>query len=459
MRFHSLNRLFFKSCSNCSIVTPSTPAAPLLALTLRYASQISCLEMSNDLPCDLDSLTGSSQESWLTTNEPGRPAPFAPAPLQGLHRYYEAVRPPAAHQYSPPRSFSCLGFSLPPADVNTSTGIIAARGSHVPCQRPNRARAASMPDNHQGSRQVSPWLIPGQQLDPGSDCHRYAYDTSSAVHLRSPSRSPPDASRAPFPWCSSPRLIHRSNPRRFTASPCRAAVEGPPPSPAQHRNHQRDLLHRNLQPRSWRTIIGVAAVSQPPISGVLRVARGQSAQLAAQVTGFVPIPTRTCTPHPVLRPLILGVVSSVFPSGVLRDQNRLDVDVQLMQVDIREDRRHHPALRTAAQRFMVPPVFQVLGLQPLFDEPQKPVVVDLLRQDPDHNIMIQSPEAIGDITLDEPRGPGPESLYLPQRGVAASLGSESVRVVGERRLVVRLQEQADHLPDEFVRPGRQSQRS
>ena len=201
----------------------------------------------------------------MTTNEPGRPAPFAPAPLQGLHRYYEAVRPPAAHQYSPPRSFSCLGFSLPPADVNTSTGIIAARGSHVPCQRPNRARAASMPDNHQGSRQVSPWLIPGQQLDPGSDCHRYAYDTSSAVHLRSPSRSPPDASRAPFPWCSSPRLIHRSNPRRFTASPCRAAVEGPPPSPAQHRNHQHDLLHRNLQSRSWRTVVSApsACVSTP----------------------------------------------------------------------------------------------------------------------------------------------------------------------------------------------------
>lgn len=34
-RFHSLNRLFFKSCSYRSIVTPSTPAEPLLALTLR----------------------------------------------------------------------------------------------------------------------------------------------------------------------------------------------------------------------------------------------------------------------------------------------------------------------------------------------------------------------------------------------------------------------------------------
>ena len=32
-------------------------------------------------------------------------------------------------------------------------------------------------------------------------------------------------------------------------------MEGLPPSPAQHRNHQRDLLHRNLQSRSWRTVV------------------------------------------------------------------------------------------------------------------------------------------------------------------------------------------------------------
>jgi hypothetical protein len=161
------------------------------------------------------------------------------------------------HQYSPPYSFGCLGFSLSQASVSTPASIITARGSHVSCQRLNRARATSVPGSRQGSTQVSPWLFPGQQLDPGYDCRRYAYDTSAVVHSRSPSRPAPDASRAPFPWCSSPRLIHRSNPRWFTASPCRAAVEGPPPSPAQHRDHQRNLLHRNLQSRSWRTVIGV----------------------------------------------------------------------------------------------------------------------------------------------------------------------------------------------------------
>ena len=163
------------------------------------------------------------------------------------------------HRYSPPYSFSCLGFSLRPAAINTPASAITARGSHVSCQRLNRARATSMPGNRQGSRQVSPWLFPGQQLDPGYDCRRYAYDISAVVHSRSPSRPAPDASCAPFPWCSSPRLIHRSNPRWFTASPCRAAVEGLPPSPAQHRDHQRDLLHRNLQPRSWRTVISVSS--------------------------------------------------------------------------------------------------------------------------------------------------------------------------------------------------------
>src|SRR5450755_4281058 len=76
-------------------------------------------------------------------------------------------------------------------------------------------------------------------------------------------------------------------PRWFTASPCRAAVEGPPPSPAQHRNHQRDLLHRNLQPRSWRTVIGepgddhvapsgpIPPMPDPQVENVMKVHVGE----------------------------------------------------------------------------------------------------------------------------------------------------------------------------------------
>src|SRR5664280_2207553 len=62
--------------------------------------------------------------------------------------------------------------------------------------------------------------------------------------------------------------------------------------------------------------------------------------------------------------------------------------------------RNHTALRGSAQCLVVFPVLQVPGFQHLFDEPQEPVVVDLLRQDPDHYFMVKGPEAVGDVTLD-----------------------------------------------------------
>ena len=194
----------------------------------------------------------------MTTKRTRTTRPLRSSPITGPSPLLRGGPSPCRASVLSPSQFQLLGVLPSAAGVNTPAGAITARGSHVSCQRPDRARATSVPGNRQGSKQVSPWLFPGQQLDPGYDCRRYAYDTSAVVHSRSPSRSPPDASRAPFPWCSSPRLIHRSNPRWFTASPCRAAAEGLPPSPAQHRNHQRDLLHRNLPSRSWRTIIGIA---------------------------------------------------------------------------------------------------------------------------------------------------------------------------------------------------------
>ena len=219
----------------------------------------------------------------MTTKRTRTTRPLRSSPITGPSPLLRGGPSPCRASVLSPSQFQLLGVLPSAAGVNTPAGAITARGSHVSCQRPDRARATSVPGNRQGSKQVSPWLFPGQQLDPGYDCRRYAYDTSAVVHSRSPSRSPPDASRAPFPWCSSPRLIHRSNPRWFTASPCRAAVEGLPPSPAQHRNHQRDLLHRNLQSRSWRTVVREALEPdigvfpfQPHIERVVGSPRGVS---------------------------------------------------------------------------------------------------------------------------------------------------------------------------------------
>ena len=99
---------------------------------------------------------------------------------------------------------------------------------------------------------------------------------------------------------------------------------------------------------------------------------------------------------------------------------------------------------------MVFPVFQVSGLEHVADQPEKPVIVDLLRQDPEKDFVVKTTEAVGDITLDEPHGPGPGVLDFPQRGMAAPPFPEPMRPARELRLVIRLKQQAHHLADELV---------
>src|SRR5689334_18547645 len=99
---------------------------------------------------------------------------------------------------------------------------------------------------------------------------------------------------------------------------------------------------------------------------------------------------------------------------------------------------------------MVLPVLQVAGFEHMPDKPEEPLVADLLRENREHDLMVQAAEAVCDIALDEPRGPGPGFLDLPERGMAAASFPEPVRQVGEPRLVDRLQQETDHLADELI---------
>ena len=181
---------------------------------------------------------------------------MAPAPLQGLHRYYEAVRPPAPHRYSPPRSFSCLGFSLTPT---ASTCGRTHRGEGFPRSTPEPEPSSRHlhAGHHLASQQAPARPIPGQDPGPGFDAIQdvstlqqwFTYVRLLGSHLTHPVR------------------LFRSahHPGSFTAAACGglrpppawAVPEGLPPSPVQHRDHQHDLLHRNLQPRSWHTDLDV----------------------------------------------------------------------------------------------------------------------------------------------------------------------------------------------------------
>ena len=137
-------------------------------------------------------------------------------------------------------------FTHPPG--NRTSGSIDTRLPTFHAEAAVRARAASMPD--------TAWPIHGHP--PGSSRRHLTapvlmpatcFDTSTAVHSRSPSRTPPDALKGtPSP---------RRSPRQSSANAARGGLKPPtarrlrgatkPSSPAQHR-FQQGHLHNQTSP-------------------------------------------------------------------------------------------------------------------------------------------------------------------------------------------------------------------
>ncbi len=109
------------------------------------------------MTCDLDSLTwllpGTLVDHQTNQDDP-------PPSLQPHYRAFIATTRrsvPLPCTGTLPLTVSAAWGSPFDRPASThQTGTITARGSHVPCQRPDQARATFMPDNRQGSRQVSP---------------------------------------------------------------------------------------------------------------------------------------------------------------------------------------------------------------------------------------------------------------------------------------------------------------
>jgi hypothetical protein len=97
------------------------------------------------------------------------------------------------------------------------------RSAPAPDPGPRHLHAGHRLARTAGTRQTHP----GARSRPRFRCRPHAFGTSAVVHPRSPSRLAPDASCAPFPQCSPPRLIHRSSLRWFRTSPCMSGPGGP----------------------------------------------------------------------------------------------------------------------------------------------------------------------------------------------------------------------------------------
>ena len=118
-------------------------------------------------------------------------------------------------------------------------------------RHPARTRRPA-PDSRLASQRTPARLIPESPKHPGFDVIWVGFDTSATIRLRSPSRSPPDASHDAFSSSLTTTVFSQPSMRRFKASLRRATPKGPDPSsPAQHRIRTRPT---SAPPRAQDTL-------------------------------------------------------------------------------------------------------------------------------------------------------------------------------------------------------------
>src|SRR5262249_61644567 len=73
--------------------------------------------------------------------------------------------------------------------------------------------------------------------------------------------------------------------------------------------------------------------------------------------------------------------------------------------------------------------------------------------------MVEAVKALGNIALNKPDRSGPGLVDVAQGGVTSPTWPKSMGAVGELRLVVRLQKEADDFLEQLIRPGGHPERT
>lgn len=98
--------------------------------------------------------------------------------------------------------------------------------SPVPCESGRLDSRRLHAGHHLANKRALARLIPGFWSHPGFDVVLIFFDTSAAIHLRSPFQSPPDASFDAFSSSLTTTVFSQRSMRRFGASPRRATPKG-----------------------------------------------------------------------------------------------------------------------------------------------------------------------------------------------------------------------------------------
>ena len=128
-----------------------------------------------------------------------------------------------------------------------------------------------------------------------------------------------------------------------------------------------------------QVIVGIAEVPEPAVARVTGIPGGQAPPLLAQFPHRGTVAAAPGVRHRVghLGPGRIGFPA--FPSGIFRDEDRLGELIQPVQVNVRQDGGRDAALRRTGKRRVPLPVFQIPGPEHVLDQPQEPVIMDVLR--------------------------------------------------------------------------------
>jgi hypothetical protein len=211
IRFQTLYRLPFRSFSKSATDSPSTPGAPLLALTFSHASQTARLEISNGLPGDFSSSTRLLPENiWLIERTQPRTA-RAPS----LRPHYKSLSATTSRSASAsrdgtqPLTASAPLGDLPLARRACAPDSIGTRLLLFRAEAADRARVVYMPDTAWPVSGHPPGSSRGSQNTPvpmSSECVSTRQQRFACARLPGPHLTP---LTTPFP--------HRS-PRRSSAN-------------------------------------------------------------------------------------------------------------------------------------------------------------------------------------------------------------------------------------------------
>ena len=123
-----------------------------------------------------------------------------------------------------------------------------------------------------------------------------------------------------------------------------------------------------------------------------------------------------------------------------------------MQVDVGQDRADPRSLRGADLRVLVNPVFQNPGPQPLAYEPEDARVGDPVRDHPFQPGVVNAPEEVTDIRIDDPVHPlrNDRRMNGAQGAVCAPPWAEAIRAVAEIGLINGIENLSHRALDNLV---------